>query len=85
MANPAPMTIAAMFILSGALVRTGAIDAILGLVTRGAQDAASPDGGGRVRRGSDRPAFMNNTPVVIIMIPVIKRMARRCRWRPRAC
>ena len=73
--NSAPITIAAMFALSGALVRTGTID----WVAKYAID-----------RSSDRPtlalllvlggtlvasAFMNNTPVVIVMIPIIIRLA----------
>ena len=74
--NPAPWTIAAMFILSGALMRTGA----LGFLTE------------TVRRyGGKRPlltlvllgifvvlasAFMNNTPVVVIMIPIAMQLAR---------
>lgn len=76
MANPAPITIAAMFILSGALVRTGAIDAILNLITRGAQKRPRLTAVGVLGGILTGPAFMNNTPVVIIMIPVIKRMAR---------
>lgn len=76
MSNPAPVTIAAMFILSGALVRTGAIDAILNLITRGAQKHPRLTAAGVFGGILTGPAFMNNTPVVIIMIPVIKRMAR---------
>ncbi len=74
--NPAPWTIAAMFILSGALVRTGALTTVAQYVTM---------------HGTKRPktvlaalavfivlssAFMNNTPVVVIMIPIALQMAR---------
>lgn len=76
MSNPAPLTIAAMFILSGALVRTGAINAVLNLITRGAQNRPRLTAVGVVGGTLIGPAFMNNTPVVIIMIPVIKRMAK---------
>ena len=74
--NSAPIAIAAMFILSGALLRTGTLDAIAGVI---------------IRRAKKRPrlavaemflgvfvasAFMNNTPVVVVMIPIILRLAR---------
>ena len=74
--NPAPWTIGAMFILSGALVRTGALSSLTSAVTQ---------------QGAERPkmvlallavfvifasAFMNNTPVVVIMIPVALQMAK---------
>ena len=38
-ANPAPITIAAFFILSGALVRTGTIEALASLIVRRAGNA----------------------------------------------
>ncbi len=73
--NPAPITIAAMFILSGALLRTGTMDAIASAI---------------IARAKKRPklavfemmigvfvasAFMNNTPVVVVMIPIIMRLS----------
>ncbi len=75
-ANPAPITIAAMFVISGALVRTGLLDALAALV---------------IARAESRPALalmaflgatvlasgvVNNTPVVLILIPVMIRLAR---------
>jgi len=74
--NTAPITIGAMFILTGALLRTGTIDAIAGFI---------------VERAKHRPhlavlemflgafiasAFMNNTPVVLVLIPIIMRLSR---------
>lgn len=75
-ANPAPITIAAMFILSGALVRTGVIDSLSGYFVNLA-----------VRRGwlaifgmlvviCIASGLMNNTPLVIVMIPVVIRIAQ---------
>lgn len=73
--NPAPITIAAMFVLSGALVRTGVLEAIAEVV---------------IGKATSRPllaialflvatvaasAFMNNTPVVLILIPIVIRLA----------
>ncbi len=74
--NSAPITIAAMFILSGALLRTGALEEISGWVIRRTlrkpRLALAEIGGGTMVAS----AFMNNTPVVIVMIPIVKRLAR---------
>ncbi len=73
--SSAPITIAAMFILTGALVRTGTLDAVAGWA---------------MARGASHPmltivaillatmvfsAFVNNTPLVIILIPIVIRFA----------
>ena len=74
--NPAPVTIAAMFILSGALLRTGALEEISGWIIRRTlrkpKLAVAEIGAGTVFAS----AFMNNTPVVIVMIPIVQRLAR---------
>lgn len=74
--NPAPITIAAMFILSGALLRTGALEEVSGWVIRRTlrkpRLAAGEIGAGTMVAS----AFMNNTPVVIVMIPIVQRLAR---------
>ncbi|WGW02286.1 SLC13 family permease [Tropicibacter oceani] len=75
LSNPAPWTIAAMFIVMGALVRTGALD----VFTRYAQDQVAK----RPRRATAgiigvvvvASAFMNNTPVVVVMLPVFVQIA----------
>ncbi len=73
--NSAPIAVGAMLILSGALMRTGAIDAVINFIVARAERhprltlvevfagmlLASP--------------FLNNTPVVIIMIPIMFRLA----------
>jgi di/tricarboxylate transporter len=74
--NSAPITIGAMFILSGALLRTGTIDAIAGaIISRAARHprlaVAEMFLGVYVAS-----AFMNNTPVVVVMIPIILRLAQ---------
>jgi di/tricarboxylate transporter len=75
-ANPAPWTIAAMFIVMGGLVRTGALNRF----TRAAERGAATRPGlmlaalaGFVIVAS---AFVNNTPVVVVMIPVAVQLAR---------
>lgn len=74
--NSAPITIAAMFVLSGALLRTGTLEAISGWVVRRTlrkpRLAMGEIGAGTIFAS----AFMNNTPVVIVMIPIVRRLAR---------
>ncbi|WP_347303033.1 SLC13 family permease [Croceibacterium sp. TMG7-5b_MA50] len=73
--NSAPIAVGAMLVLSGALMRTGAIEAVINVI---------------VARATRRPRlavvevfagllvaspFLNNTPVVVIMIPIMFRLA----------
>lgn len=73
--NSAPITIAAMFVLSGALLRTGALEEVSGWVIRQTlrkpRLAVAEIGAGTIAAS----AFMNNTPVVIVMIPIVQRLA----------
>ncbi|MEE9432826.1 MAG: SLC13 family permease [Sphingorhabdus sp.] len=73
--NSAPITIAAMFILSGALLRTGTLDAIAGTIIRRAQKHPRLAVAEMFLGAFVASAFMNNTPVVIVMIPIILRLA----------
>lgn len=74
--NSAPMTIGAMFILGEALTRTGVIDWIAHRFEKWA--------GGSLSRAIailaliviPLSAFMNNTPVVIVFLPVLMAFAR---------
>src|SRR6056297_197135 len=70
LSNPAPWTIAAMFIVMGALVRTGALDLLTGFADRLAR--TSPRMAIAVLMGAVvlALAIMNNTLVVVLMIPV---------------
>ncbi len=74
--NPAPWTIAAMFIVMGALVRTGALDAFTSLAERQAKDSPRLAIGMLLLAVVVGSAFMNNTPVVVVMIPVFVQLAR---------
>ncbi|SIS67710.1 SLC13 family permease [Phaeovulum vinaykumarii] len=77
LANPAPWTIIMMFLIMGGLVRTGALD----WVTRQAE--AHIDARPFVTLISifvliaAASAVLNNTPVVVMMIPVMMTIARR--------
>ena len=75
--NPAPITIAAMFVLSAALERTGVIDAAGRMVTRLAGRASPIVAMLAMMFGvMVLSAFMNNTPIVVVLIPVVIQLAR---------
>lgn len=82
LSNSAPWTIAAMFILAGALVRTGALDAATQLalreVERRPKRALTAIALGVVTMS----AFLNNTPIVVLMIPVFMKLARTMQLSP---
>lgn len=75
LSNSAPWTIALMFMVMGGLVRTGAVEMIIGLAERHV--------GNRPRTTiivlfgftALASAFMNNTPLVAVMIPVVIQIA----------
>ncbi len=74
--NTAPITIAAMFILSGALLRTGTIDAIAGFIIERAKKHPKLAVVEMFLGAFVASAFMNNTPVVLVLIPIIIRLSR---------
>ncbi|MBU4567839.1 MAG: SLC13 family permease, partial [Alphaproteobacteria bacterium] len=75
--NAAPITVAAMFVLSAALERTGVIDFVGRIVARTAQKGSPVLAVIAMMAGvMVLSAFINNTPVVIILIPVAMRLAR---------
>jgi di/tricarboxylate transporter len=76
LANPAPWTIAAMFIIVGALVRTGALNAMTQMVERQAKISPARAIGGSLIFVALASAIMNNTPLVVVMIPVFVQLAR---------
>src|SRR5690606_36856187 len=67
--NSAPLTVGAMFILSGALIRTGVIDKVGNYVVDRARKqprraVLEVFGGGLLVSG-----FINSTPFVVVMMP----------------
>lgn len=74
--NAAPVAIAALFVLSGALVRTGVIEAVMGVLLRRADKkpkrVLTEVFGGALLTA----AVVNNTPVVMVLIPVVQRLSR---------
>lgn len=75
--SSATITVAAMFVISAGLVRTGALESATDLIVKGS--------GGEPRRMlliicilvPLISGFMNNTPVVVMMIPVVLSLSRR--------
>ena len=82
LANPAPWTIAAMFLIMGALVRTGALDAFTSVARKKAE--VSPKMAIALLMGFVviASAFVSNTPVVVAMIPVFIQIARTLNVSP---
>lgn len=74
--NSAPITIAAMFILSGALVRTGVLESVAAAVLARATRRPASAIAVMLAATIFASAFMNNTPVVLVLIPVFIRLAR---------
>lgn len=73
--NPAPITIGAMFILSAALMRTGTLDLIGNWIVARARKHPVRATVELVIGLFFAAAFMNNTPVVVVMIPIVLRLA----------
>ncbi|MEK7343109.1 MAG: SLC13 family permease [Pseudomonadota bacterium] len=74
--NSAPLTVGAMFVLSGALIRTGVIsrvaDRIMARAERHPRLALAEVTAG----GLLLSAFLNNTPVVVLLIPIMFTLAQ---------
>ena len=76
LSNPAPWTIAAMFIVMGALVRTGALDAFTAMADRQAKTNPKLAIVMLLAFVIVASAFVSNTPVVVVMIPVFVQLAK---------
>ncbi|GAB4392241.1 MAG: SLC13 family permease [Kiloniellaceae bacterium] len=74
--NPAPITIAAMFVLSAALERTGVIDSVGRLVGRAGGQSPLLATAVMMLCVVVLSAFINNTPVVVVLTPVVISLAR---------
>ena len=76
LSNPAPWTIAAMFIVMGALVRTGALDVLTRTAERSAKTRPKTAVVSVILAVMAGSAIMNNTPVVVVMIPVMVQLSQ---------
>lgn len=77
LSNPAPLTIACMFVLSAALERTGCVEVLGNWLARLVGDSPVRLLGGLMLVAILISTFINNTPVVVILTPVAIALARR--------
>jgi len=74
--NPAPWTIAAMFIIMGGLVRTGTLQWFIGHAERHVATRPKTVLAAMALAVVAMSAFVSNTPVVVVMIPVAVQLSR---------
>ncbi len=82
LSNPAPITIACMFVLSAALERTGCVDALGSWLSNLVGGSPLKALAGLMATAMLVSAFINNTPVVAIMTPVAIALAARAGTMP---
>ena len=82
LSNPAPWTILAMFIVMGALVRTGALEWFTSMAEARADTNPKVAIFGLMVLVVFASAFVNNTPVVLVMIPVFVQLSKRLGLKP---
>ncbi len=75
--NPAPLTVAAMFVLSAGLERTGCIDVIGGLFSRVAGNTEMRVLIVMMILAAVLSAFVNNTPIVVVFLPIVVALSRQ--------
>lgn len=80
--NHAPWTIAAMFVIVGALVRTGGLDWVTRLAVRNVEARPALTLATLTVSIILMSAFMNNTPIVVVMIPVFMQLAKQLKMSP---
>ncbi len=74
--NHAPWTIAALFIIVGSLVRTGALEAISQAAARNVKAHPVLTLAALTLTALGLSAFVNNTPIVVVMIPIFIQLAK---------
>ena len=79
LANPAPWTIAAMFVVMGALVRTGALGWLTQIAQARAETRPKTSVAALLAFVAIASGLVNNTPVVLVMLPVFVQLADRIR------
>ena len=80
--NSAPITIAAMFIISAALVRTGVLEKVSDLVMSTASARPVLAITAFLVLTAAASAFINNTPLVLFLIPIVVKLASAARLAP---
>lgn len=80
--SSAPITIGAMFVVSGALLRTGVLDALADVIVGHARSHPVLAIIVFIIIAASASAFMNSTPVVLVLIPVVVRLAASLNMAP---
>ncbi|MFO1127167.1 MAG: SLC13 family permease [Rhodospirillales bacterium] len=80
--NPAPFTVACLFILSAALERTGVIDAMAQQLARVNWRSPTHALAAIMVIATVLSAFVNNTPIVVILTPVVIALAHTLKLSP---
>ncbi len=75
LSNPAPWTIALMFLVMGGLVRTGAVEQVIRMAESSVEGRPRLTIVALFAFVAVASAFMNNTPLVAVMIPVVMQLA----------
>ncbi|MFT6242494.1 MAG: di/tricarboxylate transporter [Akkermansiaceae bacterium] len=79
-AHPAPITVACMFVLSAALERTGVIEILGNWFERTAGKSPTRMMVMMILIVAGLSGFMNNTPVVVVFLPIVLGICRRKNW-----
>lgn len=82
LSNSAPWTIAFMLLIMGSLVRTGALDAVIRFAERHISDRPVATIVFLYAMTMCASGFLNNTPVVAVMIPIFIQVARKLNTPP---
>ena len=80
--NQATITIGAMFVLSAGLIKTGALEFLVRFLRVGARNSLTRLVLLLAVVVGFASAFLNNTPVVVMMIPVVLALSRRLEVKP---
>ena len=78
--HPAPITVACMFVLSAALERTGVIEILGNWFERTAGKSPTRMLVMMILIVAGLSGFMNNTPVVVVFLPIVLGICRRKDW-----
>jgi len=80
--NPALITVACMFVLSAGLIRTGALDFVTGVMLDIGKGSKARSIGALMLTVAFISAFMNNTPVAVIFLPIVLGVAWKLEVAP---
>ncbi len=80
--NSALITVACMFVLSAGLIQTGALDFVTGLMLNIGRGSKARSIGALLLTVTFLSAFMNNTPVAVIFLPIVLSVANKLEVAP---